>query len=96
MIIKHSLNQSLEIQDKNTLSGQMFTNSLKNTPILTPFKNNNGLDEMVSLGSDRCSWRETGVAGKRYSVSSEKRTVARAFLERRYVATEVYSIKGNR
>jgi len=70
-----SFNQTQSTQDKTILSGQVLSNTLKNTPILTLLKNHNALDELPCLYKHTRACTGTGVSMKAQKVFGKARTV---------------------
>jgi hypothetical protein len=69
-IITYSLKQSPSIQDKNTLSGQMFTNFFQITPFLTAFYSIIGIDERLLSLTNTCESGST-VVGQGHQIVSQ-------------------------
>ena len=70
-----SFNQTQSTRDKDTLSGQMPANTIKNTPIFMPFKNHYVLDEPTCLHRHTRACISTGVSKEAQEVSGKARTV---------------------
>ena len=68
-------NQSLRIQDNNSLSEQLPTNTIQNTPIFMPFKNHFTLVETSCLYKHGCACSGTDVSREAQGVSSKAHTV---------------------
>jgi len=76
-------NQSLSIQDNNSLSGQMPANTIKNipknTPILSRFKSDKSLDETMYRYRYICTSRGTCVPVRVQSILSQVHSVLLSF-----------------
>jgi len=75
IIDTRSFNQTQSIQDNNTLSRQIPTTTVKNTPFLTSFNKHNNLDEPTCLYRHTRACIGTGVSKEAQDVSSKARTV---------------------
>jgi hypothetical protein len=94
MIINtRSLNRSSSIQDKIILSGQMLTNTIKYTPILTTYKNDVALDEIACLYRHTRACTGTDVPMETQGVSARALTVPRINFERAYTGNKVHIYK---
>jgi hypothetical protein len=70
-----SFNQTQSTRDKDTLSGQMPANTIKNTSIFTSFRNENSIDETPCLIRHTRACTGTGVSKEAQEVSGKARAV---------------------
>jgi len=95
ILITKLFKQSLNIQDKNILSGQISFNIHKINPNSEDFKSINAIDEQHTLGRVGVLCTEYGYSIRSFNYSVESRYCSGSSLSLLPAEHEVYSIEVN-